>query len=127
MNTHSTRLSLVLKGTLAAAALALSTSVASAAGDAAAGAAIFKSKCVVCHKADASGGVHFGATESADLRAPELEKQYKETDALLMRAMLDGKDEDGQDLAKIMPRWRGKLTDADAANVIAFLKTEMKN
>ncbi len=126
MDIRSSRLSLVMKGTLAVAALTLSSSVASAAGDVAAGAAIFKSHCVVCHKADASGGIHFGATESADLRAPELEKQYKETDALIMRAMLDGKDEDGEDLAKIMPRWRGRLTDAQAANVIAFLKTEMK-
>ncbi|OIQ70585.1 cytochrome c6 [mine drainage metagenome] len=127
MDIRSSRLSLVMKGTLAVAALALSSSVASAAGDVAAGAAIFKSHCVVCHKADASGGIHFGATESADLRAPELEKQYKETDALIMRAMLDGKDEDGKDLAKIMPRWRGRLTDAQAANVIAFLKTEIKD
>ena len=81
---------------------------------------------MVCHKTDGSGGVHFGATESADLRAPELESRYKETDALLVGAIMDGKDEDGEDLAKIMPRWRGKLTEAQVTDVIAFLKTEMK-
>lgn len=111
---------------LALGALALSAAPAFAAGSAAAGKTIFLKDCAVCHKADASGGIKLGDAKSADLRAPELETVYHENDASLAAAILNGKDEDGEDLDKIMPRWKGKLTDTQVADIIAFLKTEMK-
>lgn len=110
-------------GLTAGAALAASTA---SPADPALGKQLFRSHCAVCHKADASGGVKLGDATSADLQAPELESQYKETDALILRAMLDGKDEDGEDLDKIMPRWRGKITDAQANDILAYLKTVTK-
>ncbi|MBI1220522.1 MAG: c-type cytochrome [Rhodobacteraceae bacterium] len=114
-----------IRATLLLGAFALSASTAFAAGNAVAGKKLFLQKCQVCHKADASGGIKIGDTESANLQAPALESQYNETDALILRAMLDGKDEDGGDLDKVMPRWRGKITDAQAQDILAFLKTDI--
>lgn len=126
--TMSLMFPLLRRAALASGALALMAGAAFAAGtpgtaDPVMGQQLFRSHCAVCHKADASGGVKLGDATSADLQAPELESQYKETDALILRAMLDGKDEDGEDLAKVMPRWRGKITDAQAADILAYLKT----
>lgn len=112
---------------LALAALALAAPAALAAGDATAGKAIFLKDCSVCHKPDASGGIKLGDAKSADLRAPELETTYHESDASLADAILNGKDEDGEALDKVMPRWKGKLSATQVADIIAFLKTEMKN
>ncbi|MDE3078646.1 MAG: cytochrome c [Paracoccaceae bacterium] len=108
--------------------LALSATTAFAAsttvtGDAHAGHHIFLTHCAVCHKTDASGGVKLGDTKSADLQSPGLEDQYHKDDALIKRAILTGKDEEGGDLDKIMPRWKGKLTDQQVNDVIAYLHT----
>lgn len=108
--------------------LALSASTAFAAsttvtGNAHVGHHVFLTHCVVCHKADASGGVKLGDVESADLQSPGLEKQYHQNDTLIKRAILHGKDEEGGDLDKIMPRWAGKLTDQQVNDVIAWLHT----
>lgn len=104
--------------------LALSATVAFADGDAVAGKKLFLSHCSVCHKADASGGIKLGDTKSANLDSPGLEDQYHKDDTLIRRAILDGKDEEGGDLDKIMPRWNGKITDVQVADIIAFLKTQ---
>lgn len=104
--------------------LALSASFAMADGDAVAGKKLFLSHCAVCHKADASGGIKLGDTKSANLESPALEDQYHKDDTLIRRAILDGKDEEGGDLDKIMPRWKGKITDAQVSDIIAFLKTQ---
>ncbi len=97
---------------------------AGVAGDAHTGRALFLSHCAVCHKANAAGGIKLGDTTSADLQAPGLESQYHENDALIKRAILDGEDEEGGQLDKIMPRWAKKgLTDAQANDIIAYLHT----
>ena len=106
--------------------LATAVSMASpASADATLGKHLFTTDCVRCHKADGEGGLKLGTATSADLRAPDLEQQYK-TDAAISDAILDGKDEEGKPLDKIMPRWRGKLTDADVTSIIAYLKTLKK-
>lgn len=97
---------------------------ATAAGEAAVaeGRNSFEANCAVCHKADGSGGAKLGKAVSADLRAPDLEKTYP-TDALLRRAILDGKDEKGKPLNPMMPHWRGALSAKNVNAIIAFLKT----
>jgi len=99
------------------------TNLASA--DVASGKHLFTTDCVRCHKADGSGGLKFGKTTTADLRAPDLEQQYK-TDAAIAAAILDGKDEEGKGLDAIMPHWRGKLSEANVASIIEYLKTLKK-
>ena len=38
-------------------------------------------------------------------------------------AILDGKDEEGNDLDPAMPRWRDKTSDTQVNDIIAYLKT----
>ncbi len=92
-------------------------------GDVATGRDLFQRHCVVCHKADASGGVAAGGATSADLRRRNLEPQYHNDTALLSRALLDGQDQDGAPLEAAMPRWRNTLSEKDAQALIAYLKT----
>ncbi len=105
---------------------ALAGTMAQAAPNAEAGHKLFEMKCAVCHKADASGGMKLGKEVSADLQSPDLETAYHNDDAMIARAILDGKDEEGGDLAKIMPRWKGRLTPAQVDDLIAYLKTTGK-
>jgi len=106
---------------------ALATPAASATGTDAAevakGKRLFEANCAVCHKANGSGGVKLGTATSADLRAPDLEQAYHNDDALVRRAILDGKDESGEALDPVMPRWRGRVSRQDVKAIIAFLKT----
>lgn len=126
MNSMSTRLVLPLAvaGALALTVGAVATATAAGTGDAANGKKIFESKCAVCHKTDASGGINLGDTTSADLQAPALEEQYHQDDSLIKRAMLKGIDEEGEQLDAVMPRWGDAgLTSAQADDIIAFLHT----
>ncbi len=104
----------------------IATPVASAtvadAAEVARGGKLYEANCAVCHKASGAGGVKLGRATSADLRAPDLEKTYR-TEALLRRAILDGKDEKGKRLDPVMPRWRGALSATDVNAIIGFLKT----
>ncbi len=116
---------LAVAGALALSAGAAMTAGAATTGDAANGKTLFESKCAVCHKTDASGGINLGDTTSADLQSPALEEQYHQNDALIKRAMLKGIDEEGEQLDSVMPRWGDAgLTDAQANDIIAFLHTE---
>lgn len=108
-------------------AVAVSASAAFAAGDVAAGKTLFAQKCAVCHKQDGSGGVSLGDVKSADLQSPALEVQFHENDAMMKDAILIGKDEEGKPLDKVMPRWKGKITDAQADDLVAYLKTMKSN
>jgi mono/diheme cytochrome c family protein len=116
MNFKHLGLSLLLTASLAAPALAKTSTLAE-------GTQLFLTNCSSCHLASGKGGVRFGDVQSADLRAPALEQTYKHSDALLLRAILDAKDEDGAPLDHPMPAWKGKLTTAQATDIIAYLKT----
>lgn len=64
-----------------------------------------KMGCVKCHGRDGRGGKRFGRVKSADIRWKTLEKEgfnlYK-----FMNAVRKGRDEKGEELNPIMPRWR---------------------
>ena len=97
---------------------------AAAPGGVAAGRALFDADCVMCHHADGSGGVHFGhGVVSADLRAPGLEQTYRGDDALIVRAIRHGLDQNGRPLHAPMPHWAGTLSVAQADDVVAYLHT----
>ena len=88
-----------------------------------AGKALYLSHCSGCHRANAAGGLHLGKAVSADLQAPGLENTYHHSTKLLLRAILDARDEDGDRLDQPMPAWKGRLSRAQALDIIAFLKT----
>jgi len=87
------------------------TGVASAA-DAAAGKTVFTQKCAMCHGADASGNTPMGKSlKIKDLHSPEVQKQ---SDADLKGIVAGGKNK--------MPSFKGKLTDAQIDNVLAYVR-----
>lgn len=88
-----------------------------------AGRNLYSSKCASCHSADGSGGKLVGAVVASDLRAQKLGEAYGSNIALMRRAILDGKNVSGADLNLAMPRFRGKLSEADATNIIVFMES----
>ena len=77
------------------------------------GAAIYKSKCAMCHGPDGAGQTTMGKNlKLRDLRSAEVQKQ---TDAELAKWIADGKGK--------MPAYKGKLTPADIDAVVAFIRT----
>jgi len=88
----------------------LSTVPVHADGDAA---SLFKAKCAVCHGADGSGNTAMGKQmQSPDLRSEEVQKQ---TDAQLIDATTNGK-------GKKMPAYKGKLTDDQIKQLVAYIR-----
>ncbi len=77
------------------------------------GAALFKTKCAACHSADGSGssamGKQLGVT---DLRTDATQKQ---TDAQLTASITNGK-------GKKMPAYKGKLTDDQIKQLVAYIR-----
>jgi len=88
-----------------------------------AGQELYEANCVACHEPNSAGGLKLGTATSTDLRAPGLEKTYNNDDALISGAILTGKDQKGADLDPTMPRFQGKLTQAQVTQIIAYLKT----
>ncbi len=123
LNQLKLRLTLSLAALLVGAALA-SPAMAQTKGDAAAGAKLFAANCASCHLASGAGGVKFASgSVSADLRAPGLEKTYRHSNKLLLRAILTAHDEDNERLDQPMPAWKGRITTAQAQDIIAYLHT----
>ena len=90
-------------------------------GDAAAGKKIFASKCVVCHKADGSGGVKLTGNPTPNWRDAKRMADPKFTDAYFRECMTVGKIKSGmQPVAKL-----GVKT-ADQDNLIAFIRSLAK-
>jgi hydrogenase maturation protease len=78
------------------------------------GAAIYKSKCAMCHGPDGSGNTPMGKNlKLKDLGSPEIQKL---TDAEITKTLTDGKGK--------MPA--SKLAPADIADVIKFIRTLKK-
>jgi cytochrome c6 len=80
-------------------------------------AALFKSKCAVCHAPDGSGsgamGKQLGVT---DLRADEVQKQ---TDAQLNDSITNGK-------GTKMPAYKGKITDDQITGLVGYIRSLAK-
>jgi mono/diheme cytochrome c family protein len=75
-------------------------------------AALYKSKCAMCHAADGSGDTPTGkAMKVTDLRSDEVQKK---TDAQLIEATTNGK-------AK-MPAFKGKLTDDQIKDLVKYIR-----
>jgi len=80
------------------------------------GADIYKAKCQMCHGADGSGNTPAGKS----LKATPLNSgdAVKAADADLIAVTKNGRNK--------MPAFSGKLTDAQIADVIAFVRTLQK-
>ena len=80
------------------------------------GAAIFKSKCAMCHGADGKGQTPVGKSMKArDLGLPQVQKQ---TDAALSKVVADGKGK--------MPGYKSSLGPDDIKQVVAHVRTFKK-
>ncbi|HEV3076823.1 MAG TPA: cytochrome c [Thermoanaerobaculia bacterium] len=103
-------------GILAAAALVLTLAVpATARADAAAGAAIYKEKCIGCHAADGSGNAPMGkALKAGDLRSPQIQGKK---DAELAASITNGKGK--------MPAQKG-LSAAQVSQLLDYVRTLAK-
>lgn len=101
-------------GALALAASLLAFSTPAAAQNE--GAATYKAKCAGCHSADGSGSGPAGkAMHLRDLGSADVQKQ---TDAELIAITTNGKGS--------MPGYKGKLTDDQIKQVVAFMRTFAK-
>lgn len=80
------------------------------------GADIYKAKCQMCHAVDGSGSTPAGkAMKARPLDSPEV---LKESDADMIAIIQKGRNK--------MPAFSGKLTDAQIANVLAYIHTLQK-
>lgn len=80
------------------------------------GAATFKSKCAMCHGADATGKTAMGARLNIrDLTSPEVQKQ---SDAELTTVITKGRNK--------MPAFAGKVSTDDAAGLVKYIRTLAK-
>lgn len=80
------------------------------------GAAIYKSKCAVCHGADGAGQTPMGKTmKLRDLGSPEVQKQ---SDQELAKWIADGKGK--------MPAYKTKLSAADIDALVGFIRSLKK-
>lgn len=107
----------VVIGILAAALLALTALAvpATARADAAAGAALYKEKCIGCHAADGSGDAPMGkALKAGDLRSPQIQGKK---DAELAASITNGKGK--------MPAQKG-LSAAQVSQLLDYVRTLAK-
>ncbi len=87
----------------------------------AAGKALYNTNCAICHLGNGAGGVHFGDAVSANLQAPGLESAYHNSDKLIMRDILQPRDDDDEPLELPIPAWAGRLSVAQAKEIVAYL------
>jgi len=79
-------------------------------------AALYKSKCAMCHAADGSGNVPMGQKTGAhDFRSPEIQKM---TDAQLIELTAKGKNK--------MPAYEKKMTADEIKGLVAYIRELMK-
>lgn len=93
-------------------------------GNPAAGKAIFTQKCVVCHKADGTGGVKLTGNPTPNWRDPKTwaDPKRKDVDAYLRDCITNGKIPSG------MVAWgkTGQLKPQQIDDVIAYIKATFK-
>jgi mono/diheme cytochrome c family protein len=75
-------------------------------------AALYKSKCQVCHGPDGKGTAAGQKMGANDFQSPEVQKA---SDADLIKITKDGKDK--------MPKYDGKLTDDQIKGLIKYIRT----
>ena len=98
---------------LAATALSMP---AAARADAAAGAQLYKDKCVGCHGADGSGSTPMGkALKVQDIRKPEIQAKK---DAELAASITNGKGK--------MPPQKGNLSAAQIGEIVTYIRSLAK-
>ena len=97
----------VIIGTMAL-GLLLAGALPAAADDAA---ALYKSKCQMCHGADGKGSAAGQKMGTRDFHSPEV---AKESDADLIKVTKEGKGK--------MPKFEGKLTDDQIKDLIKFIR-----
>jgi mono/diheme cytochrome c family protein len=85
------------------------------------GAQLYQSNCAGCHGADAAGS-QSGSLEVPGIGSQVLKTDYGNNTASIKNAILNGKDTDGGDLETGMPRFLGKLSDAEAREIIVHLQ-----
>ena len=120
-NPHTVLGALTLAAVLGAAP---SAAVPPAKGNAAAGKAIYATKCVSCHKADGTGGVALGANKTPNWTLPAIwaDPKRKDRDGYLRSTISDG------NIAKGMVPFvkSGQLKPAEVEHVIAHINTLAK-
>lgn len=80
------------------------------------GAALYKSKCAMCHGPDGAGQTTMGKNlKLRDLRSADVQKQ---TDAELVKWIADGKGK--------MPAYKAKMTADEINAVVTFIRTLKK-
>ena len=80
------------------------------------GAALFKSKCAMCHGPDGAGQTPMGKSmKLRDLRSPEVQKQ---TDKELNTLIADGKGK--------MPAYKAKMSQAEMDALVAHIRSIAK-
>jgi cytochrome c6 len=96
--------------------LALAVAFVSVAGVQADGAGDFKAKCAMCHGADGAGSTPTGkALKVRDLGSADVQGQ---SDAQLTDIVTNGKGK--------MPAYKGKLTDDQIKELVAFIRSLAK-
>jgi mono/diheme cytochrome c family protein len=121
---RSTRARLVAFALIASASLtallAFAATTAPSKGNAAAAKPIFTSKCIVCHKADGSGGVKLTGNPTPNWKDPKTWADPKRaTDDYFRDCITNGKTPSG------MVAWgkTGQIKPADIENLIAYIHT----
>lgn len=106
-------------------AFALNAQAGPSKGNAAAGKAIYASKCVACHKADGSGGIKLTGNVTPNWKDPKVWKdpaRVKGGDDFLRDCIVNGKVKSG------MVAWgkTGQLKPAQIEDLIAYIHTLAK-
>lgn len=108
---------LIMFSIFALAASAAMPASAEKGGDAAAGKAVFAAKCVACHAKDGKGNAKMAQMYKLDPIKLDLlsEETRKMTAAEQAKSVADGKEK--------MKGFKGKLSEADIANVVAYVRS----
>jgi mono/diheme cytochrome c family protein len=96
--------------------VALATQAAGA-GDATAGKAVYRNKCMICHGADGEGATGYAKAMGLDPAQLSSDRVHKKTDAELKRIILEGS-------GKMKPL-KG-LSEIDLDNVIVYVRNFRK-